>query len=141
MDTESRGRSPRTAARRKGTAAVEFAICLPVLITIVLGSIEATNAIFLKQHLTAAAYEAARKATAPGRTSSDATTAATNVLTQFGVSGGTISISPAVGSATAAGTQITVTASAPLSSNCCITAFIVGKAISTVSARVVMDHQ
>ena len=56
-------------ASRKGTATVEFAVCLPVLVTIVLGSIEATNAIFLKQHLTAAAYEGARKATTPAETS------------------------------------------------------------------------
>ena len=131
----------RTTSRRRGTAAVELAVCLPVLVIIVLGSIEATNALFLKERLTASAYEGARKASTPNKTSVDATTAAQAVLTQFGVAGGSITVTPTVGTATAAGTQITVTVTAPLSSNSITRAFIVGKAVSTVTAKAVMDHQ
>jgi Flp pilus assembly protein TadG len=108
---------------------------------IALGSIEATNAIFLKQHLTSAAYEGARAAIAPGQTSAGATTAAQNVLTAFGISGGSISITPALTATTATGTQVTVTVSAPLASNSWTSAFIVGKTITTVSATAIMDHQ
>jgi Flp pilus assembly protein TadG len=131
----------RAASSRKGTATVELAVCLPLLVIIALGSIEATNAIFLKEHLTSAAYEGARKATTVGQTSTTATTTAQAVLTQFGIAGGTITVTPTVGTATAAGTQVTVTVTAPLGSNSSLQPFIIGKAISNVGATVVMDHQ
>lgn len=132
----------RTNPRRRGMATVELAVCLPVLVVIVLGSIEATNALFLKQRLTASAYEGARKASTPNKTSTDAWNAANDILTQFGVAGGSITVNPsALGTATVAGTQVTVTVTAPLSSNSVTKAFIVGKAVSTVTAQVVMDHQ
>jgi Flp pilus assembly protein TadG len=120
---------------------VELAVCLPLLVIIALGSIEATNAIFLKEHLTSAAYEGARKATTVGQTSTTATTTAQAVLTQFGIAGGTITVTPTVGTTTAAGTQVTVSVTAPLGSNSCLQPFIIGNAISNVGATVVMEHQ
>src|SRR5262249_5069462 len=102
---------------------------------------EATNAIFLKQHLTSAAYEAARAAIAPGQTTAGATSAANAVLTQFNVSGSSVSISPSVSAATTTGTQITVTINAPLSSNSCMSSFIMGSLIPNVGATVIMEHQ
>ena len=45
---------------------VEFAVCLPMLMVLMLGSIEATSAIFLKQSLVAAAYEGVREAVGEG---------------------------------------------------------------------------
>ncbi len=137
----SRGHPSRAARSRLGTATVELAVCLPILVVIGFGSIEATNAIFLKDRLTSAAYEGARAATTPGQTSAGATTVATSVLTQFGISGGSITITPTVTASTATGTQVTVTASAPFGSNSWMRPFIVGKAITTVTATVVMDHQ
>jgi Flp pilus assembly protein TadG len=131
----------RVTQRRKGSATVELAVCLPVLMIIAMGSIEATNAIFLKQHLTSAAYEGARAAIAPGQTSAGATTAAQSVLTAFGISGATVTITPTVTTSTSSGTQITVTVSAPLSSNSWMSPFIVGKTITTVAATAIMDHQ
>jgi Flp pilus assembly protein TadG len=135
------GPPSHAAARRKGTATVELAVCLPLLVIVALGSIEATNAIFLKQHLTSAAYEGARKATTPGKTVTDATTAAQNVLTQFAITGGAITVTPAVGTATVPSTQVSVTVTAPLSSNTPLGAFIIGKTMTTIGATVVMDHQ
>jgi Flp pilus assembly protein TadG len=126
---------------RKGLATVELAICLPVLVIVVLGSIEATDAIFLKQRLTAAAYEGARSATTQGKTSAMATTAANNIITQFGISGSSVTITPTVTITTPAGTQITVIVNAPLSSNMCIGPFIIGKTITNMTAQVVMVHQ
>jgi len=132
----------RWAARyRNGAATVELAICLPIMVTVILGSIETTNAIFLKERLTSSAYEGARAAITPGQTSAGATTAATNVLTAFGISGGSVSITPTVGTATTSGTQVTVSVSAPFSSNACMQPFIVGKTLGNVTATVVMDHQ
>ncbi len=123
---------------------MELAVCLPLLMIVAVGSIEATNAIFLKEHLTSAAYEAARRATAtvPWTSNDNPTKAAQYVLGQFGILGGIVQIVPTtVTSSTPAGTQVTVTVSAPLGSNSCMQPFIIGKAITNVGARVVMDHQ
>jgi len=141
MFVVSRGLAYRATRSRKGTASVELALCLPILVVIALGSIEATNAIFLKDRLTSAAYEGARSATTPGQTSTGATTAANAVLTQFGISGAQVTITPAVTTTTASGTQVTVSVTAPLSSNSWMQPYIIGKAISNVTATVVMDHQ
>ena len=60
-------RQLKHARRRRGAAAVEFAVCLPVLILLVFGAVEACSYIFLKQSLNVAAYEGCREAirTAP----------------------------------------------------------------------------
>ena len=44
-----------------GVAAVEFAVCLPLLVTLTIGTIEACNIIQLKHDLTIAAYEGAAR--------------------------------------------------------------------------------
>ena len=43
---------------RRGSATVECAVCLPAFLMIVFGSIEASNALYLKQTLAIGAYEA-----------------------------------------------------------------------------------
>jgi Flp pilus assembly protein TadG len=131
----------RASKRRRGTATVELAVCLPLIVIVGLGSIEATNAIFLKERLTSAAYEGARSATTPSHTAAAATTAAQTVLTQFGVSGGTVTINPSVTTSTTVGTWVTVTVAAPLKANSGVSPFIVGKLVTNVSAKVTMIHQ
>ncbi|MCS7465272.1 pilus assembly protein [Stieleria sp. ICT_E10.1] len=58
--------------KRDGVAAVEFAVCLPVIVLLVFGSIEASSFIFLKQSLSVACYEAAREASQSGSTEAEA---------------------------------------------------------------------
>jgi len=65
----------------RGIAVVEFAICLPVLVLIVLGSIEACNMIFLKQALTEAAYQGALEAIKPNATQTAVESRIQSVLT------------------------------------------------------------
>lgn len=108
---------PGHPAEREGTAAVEFAVCLPILALFVFGTIEAANAIYVQQALTSAAYEAANVATASGQTSAAAQSAANQVLSALKVVSATVNISPTVTAQTATGTTITVTCSAPLSAN------------------------
>jgi len=52
------------AIRRRGTATTELVFCVPLLFTLIFGSIEACNAITLRQTLTVAAYEGMLQATA-----------------------------------------------------------------------------
>lgn len=132
----------RLVARiRKGTATVELAVCLPFMITLTMGSIEATNAIFLEYRLTAAAYEGARCATTPSQTTEGAKTAAGEVLTNFSIVGGSVSVSPDVTKDTATGTPVAVTTSAKFSSNSWMPPFILGKIIDKMTAKVVMNRQ
>ncbi len=56
------GRRPRD-----GVAATELAVCMPVIVLVVLATIESCAMIFLQQSLSIAAYEGARVALAPGR--------------------------------------------------------------------------
>jgi Flp pilus assembly protein TadG len=105
------------AARRRGTATVELAVCVPLIVSLVFGAIEVANVIFLKQALSVASYEAAQRASARGGDETNAQEAAESVLAAHGVSNGTIDIEPAVTIETEAGTEIVVTATAPLSGN------------------------
>ncbi|WP_153558968.1 TadE/TadG family type IV pilus assembly protein [Roseimaritima sediminicola] len=74
-------RPTRAAARgRRGVAAVEFAVCLPVLILLVFGAIEAASFIFLKQSLNVAAYEGCRAAIRASGTNAEAESKAVAIL-------------------------------------------------------------
>ncbi|MGB7345607.1 MAG: TadE family protein, partial [Pirellulaceae bacterium] len=61
------------AGKRKAAATVEFAICLPVLIALTLGTMDLCSLIFLKETVTIAAYEGARRGVGRGRTNADVT--------------------------------------------------------------------
>lgn len=64
---------------------MEFAVCLPVLVLLVFGSIEASSFIFLKQSLSVASYEGAREAAKSNSTDADAVARAEAILTSRGV--------------------------------------------------------
>jgi hypothetical protein len=68
----SRRKCPGPGRQCRGSAAVEFAVCLPVLVLMVFGSIEASSFIFLKQSLHVACYEGVREACKTGSTDASA---------------------------------------------------------------------
>ncbi len=88
-----------------------------MLIAITFGSIEAANAIYLKQTVVTSAYEAAREATRIGGLDADARAAAEAVLDAKGVTGYTVTINPVVTLLTTSGTEVTVTVTVPASAN------------------------
>ena len=92
---------------------VEFAVCMPLLSILALGSVEVSNAIFLKQALVTSSYEGACQAVKATST----TAAANKCLTFRNVRNATIVISPGSVEAVARGQQIRVTVSAPLRGN------------------------
>ena len=49
-----------TRRRRKGVAAAEFAVVLPIFVTLFIGVNETCTALYLKEQVTIAAYEGAR---------------------------------------------------------------------------------
>ena len=130
-------RKYRRRRSRAGIAAVEFAVCLPILMAMIMGVIESSNAVFLQQSLTSAAYEAANVASAIGGTSADAQTRANAVLTALGVKNSTVSINPTVTTATPIGTTIVVTVSAPFSANSLVFGYI---GSPTLAAKITIPH-
>jgi hypothetical protein len=119
MLNKSQSPSRRRANRRNrnGAALVEFAVCLPVLLVLVLGSMEATSAIFVRQALTTSAYEGIREATKVGGTTAEATSRAQAVLTARNIRGSSIRVLPTDVRSVARGEPITFEVSASFALN------------------------
>ena len=107
----------RRLAKRNGAAVVEFAVVLPVFVTLLLGTIETCTMIFLKQSLKIAAYESARAAIVPGSDDFDINLATTEILTARRIKNGTVTVTPANFQNAAYGSFIRVDVSAPCNSN------------------------
>lgn len=103
--------------RRRGVAATEFAVCLPVLMLLLLGTIECCSMIFLKQALAVAAYEAGHTALLADATTADAQRVGDSVLADRNVRGGAITLNPNNLGGVAEGAFFQVQASAPTDAN------------------------
>lgn len=88
-------RRRRSRSKRQGVACVEAAFCLPVILLVVLGCVEVTNKIFLKQSLSTAAYEACRTAIQSSTTTEISRSAGDEILKARGVKSATITFNPA----------------------------------------------
>jgi Flp pilus assembly protein TadG len=75
----------RPLARRPGTAAVEFAVIAPILMTLMLGMVEVTRGIQVKQLLTDTARSGARLGAQPGMATSDIQSNVNAILTNNGI--------------------------------------------------------
>ena len=103
------------ARRRRGLAATETAVMLPVLVIIVFGAIELANGVYLQQTLSVAAYEGARELSRPGATREDAEQRIAAVLLAREVDDYDVDVYPTVTPATPRGTEVTVSITAPAS--------------------------
>ena len=65
---------------RRGVAATEFALCLPLLVALVLGLIECGRAMQVKHMISAAAREGARSAILDGSTNEDVEDLVTDIV-------------------------------------------------------------
>lgn len=106
----------RFGRRRKGAALIEFSICLPFLVLIVLSSMECTNYIFMRQALVQSAYEGVRVAINPQSNQSAAITRINEVLDGRNISNASIDFNRNLNSARR-GDTIEVTVSAPSNGN------------------------
>jgi len=100
--------------KRRGAAAVEFAIVLPVFVLLVFGMIEYGRMVMVQQVITNASREGARQAVLDGATTTSVQSAVTTYLTNASVSGGSSTVTPSPATA-ASGDPITVTVSVPFS--------------------------
>jgi len=124
---------------RKGAALVELAVCLPVLMVLILGSIEATSAIFIRQALTTAAYEAAREAARTGATTLTATARGQAVLDARRIRNSTIQFTPSNVSTAGRGNIITIEVTATLSGNSPFTGRVIPDQINRVRTVMVKE--
>ncbi|MDA8745915.1 pilus assembly protein [Rubripirellula amarantea] len=102
--------------RFRGVAVVELAICLPLLVFVLLGTIEACHMIHLKQDLSVAAYEGVRIGVLPGSSKTAIETQCNMLMEDRGIKGYSITISSDPKTLTR-GQPLTVTVAAPCTQN------------------------
>ncbi len=95
---------------RRGVAAVEFAVVVPIFFLMVIGILEFGRALMVQQVLVSAARVGARQAVTLNTTTSEVTTAVTDYADNAAVSGVTVTVNPGPDTA-APGDPITVTTS------------------------------
>lgn len=107
----------RQKKNRKGAAVVELAVCLPIIVVLVFGSIETCNMIFLRQTLNASAYEGIRVAVGPDAVHQEVIDRCQAVLDARDVKGATITIDRQDVANVAPGQPIRVVVSAKCDAN------------------------
>jgi Flp pilus assembly protein TadG len=136
---------PGGPAARRGVAAVELALCLPLLLALAFGMIETSNLVHLRTRMYSAAYESARLATRPTTASNTAasstavTSYCTTILQQLGVKGGQVTLSPANLSSVVPQQLVTVTITAPLNQNSFTSLIINSSQTITAQATLVVE--
>jgi hypothetical protein len=108
---------PRRKATRRAAAVAELAICLPLIVLLLMASIEACSMIFLDHGLTIASYEGVRAAINYDATNADVTARTNEIITQRSIQDATVSTNPSNVATVEKGEPITVTVSAPSDSN------------------------
>lgn len=109
-------RRSRKPARR-AAAAAELAICLPLIVFLLLASIEACSMIFLDHSLTIASYEGVRMAINYDGNNTDTLARINQIINNRGVEDVTITLNPTNVANVERGNRITVTVAAPCNSN------------------------
>lgn len=136
-DMKSAPHSKRSCKRnRRGVATVEFAVCLPVLVLLVFGSIEASSFIFLKQSLNVAAYEGIREAVRLDGDNASGDSRAVNILSSRGVNDFSVSFPGGETSGLPRGSDVVIEVTAPTSTNSPLAGQFIPNRI--VTARIVM---
>lgn len=102
---------------RKGGALVEFVICLPVFLTIAIGTIESCRMIYIRQSVQIAAYECARLSITPGVAIEDVEDLAYVLVTGRGLAGHSLVLSTDNLSELEYGDLLAVTVAVPVIEN------------------------
>jgi len=133
----SRLKSVANLNRRRGTAVVELAICLPVLVTVLLATTEACTILHVQQSLKISAFEGARVGTVPGADADNVTYQCETLLDDHNVESYTVSMDPPSPTTLNQGDYFKVTISADFAPNSLIGGWLYsGKILSrSVSLR------
>lgn len=99
----------RRVGFRRGTASVELAVCLPLFVLVVMGTVETCSFIHLQESLNTASYEAARVAVMGAAKRQAAVDRATEVVSSRGIVGATVTFTPSDLASVPVGGYITAT--------------------------------
>lgn len=124
--------------KRFGVAAAELAVCLPVIVLLVVATVEACSMVFVKQSLTVAAYEGVRTALVKGATAADVQTTCDQILLDRNINGGTVTVTPTNFQTLPPGEYVDVTVSAPCDLNTIVpNGFYRGKNLSATASMMI----
>jgi hypothetical protein len=131
-------RRTNSSCNRRGVAAAELAVCLPIVVLMVIATIESCSALFLKQSLTASAYEGVRAAIKKGATVASVQTACNQILADRRIQSSQVTLTPASVATLKPGDFIDVTVSAPCSPNSPVpTTFFRGRTLSAKASMMI----
>lgn len=99
--------------KTRGAAVVEFAVCLPVIVIIVFGGIEAASMLFLRQTMVQAAYEGVKTAVKSDGTATAAIASAKAVSDGRNLTNVTVTVVPSDLTTIARGELVEIIVSAP----------------------------
>jgi Flp pilus assembly protein TadG len=129
---------------RSGIAATELAVCLPaclpILVLLIMGTIDACSMIYLKQTHSVAAYEGARASLRHNAVTSDVSDACKQILTPRNVNAATISVTPSDFDTQPVQTWITVTVSASGGSNSIMPGWFYDTVVVTGTATMMKEY-
>ena len=130
-------RERRKAGLRRAAAAVEFALCVPILLTVIFAVIEFSRMLQLQHTVRQAAFEGARTGMTLDATTTTTRDRVTKILGMVGVSNPTVTISP--NPLTYASTGVSVTVSVPTAGNSWFIRFLPSG--SAITATVSLDRE
>lgn len=84
----------RNKKSRRGAAAVEFALCAPILFLFTFTGIEFARINMIRNTIESAAYQGARSGVLPGAEAGDCQTVSEELLDIVGITGYTVNVSP-----------------------------------------------
>jgi hypothetical protein len=115
-----------------------LAVCLPIVVLLVIATMEACSAVFLKQSLTVAAYEGVRVALNEGATAKSVQDTCNRILADRRVKGARVRVRPSNIAALEPGEFVDVTVSAPAANNTIVPAtFYRGRTLSAVASMMI----
>ena len=123
---------------RSGVATAELAVCLPVIVLMVIATVEACSMVYLKQTLSIAAYEGVRTAIMAGATEADVGAACDQILDDRRVEGGTVTVKPSNIASLNPGQFVDVTVTAPCDGNTVVpNRFYRGRTLSATASMAI----
>lgn len=128
---------PKKLQNRRGSTAVEFAICLPILLALVFGLFEFSRMTQLQHTARLAAFEGARAGITLNGSATDVKNAVNHVMTGVGVSTFTTTVTPATLGYTSP--TVSVNVSVPAKANAWFSWFVPNS--TTISATITLTRE
>lgn len=130
----------RKRAQRRGTAVVEFALIVPVMLTLTFGLIEISRISMIKESITQASREGARVGVRPSATFIDVQTRVNEELAIMGLDSATVLVTPTYLEQALPGEDVSVSVTVPIASVSWVPG-ILSFGVSDIVAETVMRRE